>query len=248
MLVWADFSSVPQANPATQALAIQSLPIYASIADALFVVAPNVSHHDSGQLLTAETYARRVWCRVEMLSHYARRGAAKMYIVSGDRNELVFEHIDESWLLSHINVFDGDLTCCRLKHKGMKQCDKEKLVPPMLGLYAELYRNKDDEDFHKDVYARLGGSNRDVTLPPTFEFVTEKGSTSRVLFGDAGRKLEMYLDDKAQQSRKIAEESKFARLTRSESAQSTRSDRSSHARASVPDCNKNNAACDTSSV
>ena len=34
----------------------------------------------------------------------------------------------------NLHVFNGDLTCCRLEHKGMGACDRQSLVIPLLGL------------------------------------------------------------------------------------------------------------------
>ena len=46
-------------------------------------------------------------------------------------------------LLEALDVFNGDLTCCRLKHPHGDPCDREELMLPMLGLFAELYRGRD---------------------------------------------------------------------------------------------------------
>jgi hypothetical protein len=64
-----------------------------------------------------------------------------MYIaVSKDRLvPLKDDHFQES-----LRVFDGELTCCRLEHKGMGACDRQSLVIPLLGLYGELFRAAND--------------------------------------------------------------------------------------------------------
>ena len=45
---------------------------------------------------------------------------------------------NDSVLLEALDVFDGDLTCCHHKHNRGDVCDKEALMLPMLGLYADL--------------------------------------------------------------------------------------------------------------
>ena len=45
-------------------------------------------------------------------------------------------------IIDAIDVFGGDLTCCRLGHPNAEPCDREALMLPMLGLFCELYRDR----------------------------------------------------------------------------------------------------------
>ena len=55
----------------------------------------------------------------------------------------------------------------------MKECDKQKLVMPMMALYAQVYLHRDEPRF-QPVYEAF---SRDIerTFPKTFEFVCEDG-------------------------------------------------------------------------
>merc|ERR1712166_822709 len=69
-----------------------------------------------------------------------------------------------------VNVFSGDLTCCTKKHNGGTQpCDKETLMLPMLGLYTEIYDNR-DKPAVKEIYELI---SRDINsiFPQTFEYI-----------------------------------------------------------------------------
>ena len=48
----------------------------------------------------------------------------------------------EAVLTEALDVFGGELTCCRLGHPNGAVCDKEHLMLPMLGLYGEIYRDR----------------------------------------------------------------------------------------------------------
>eukprot|EP00661_Eupelagonemidae_sp_cell13_P002162 gene2162-biopygen9485 len=37
-----------------------------------------------------------------------------------------------------LSVFDGDFSCCSIGHRGTDACDKEALMPAMLGLYTRV--------------------------------------------------------------------------------------------------------------
>ena len=57
-----------------QAQAISSLPIYDSLSQIFVVVAPKAAHSGTGMNCDMETYKRRLLDRVELFSHYFRRG------------------------------------------------------------------------------------------------------------------------------------------------------------------------------
>ena len=70
--------------------------------------------------------------------------------------------MDDAAIIDAIDVFGGDLTCCRLGHPNAaggveittprrassavklqaEPCDREALMLPMLGLFCELYRDR----------------------------------------------------------------------------------------------------------
>ena len=150
MVVWLDFHSIPQnqaCSSSMQAQAISSLPIYASLSSIFVVVAPKATHADTGVTCDVETYKRRLWCRVELFSHYFRRGRDAMYLLEQDdvKQPAELASMEKSWLLDALFVFEGDCTCCFRKHDGMK-CDKPFVRDLMLGLYAEVLNFKGKAD------------------------------------------------------------------------------------------------------
>ena len=48
------------------------------------VVAPKTAHSGTGTTCDVETYMRCLWCRVELFSHYFRRGRNAMYLLEHD--------------------------------------------------------------------------------------------------------------------------------------------------------------------
>merc|ERR1719433_895506 len=134
--LWIDFSSIPQRHRPTQALAINSLTVYASNVSAFVVVAPEVQHQQLCEICNKASYQERAWCRAEQLAHLLAVGSRNMYLAE-DGELTPLSDIDE-WLTQSVYVFQGNLTCCRRKHEGMDKCDKELLVTPMLGLWAQL--------------------------------------------------------------------------------------------------------------
>ena len=60
--VWVDYVSIPQKNHRERALAIASLPTFASVSDYFIVIAPNASHADACYPCDSRTYRRRAWC------------------------------------------------------------------------------------------------------------------------------------------------------------------------------------------
>ena len=93
--IWVDYASTPQANSETQGLAIKSFTSYAACADAFVAVAPPVIHREKGIECNASTYAKRMWCRAEQLSHYLHHGAANMWIATAEDSIVGAEHVHE---------------------------------------------------------------------------------------------------------------------------------------------------------
>jgi len=200
MFLWVDYSSIPQKHRGTQALAINSLTVYASNVAAFVVVAPEVNHKDlEGEVCNKETYQRRAWCRAEQLAHLLAVGSKNMYLAE----EGVLTPLSEigDWLKQSIEVFSGDLTCCRRKHEGMEKCDKELLVTPMLGLWSQLCQRCEEQKRQQDsrqstghlsdkllkvthVYKEITGRIGEV-FPSEFVFEHHDGILEqRQLFGD----------------------------------------------------------------
>merc|ERR1719433_1951218 len=146
--LWIDFSSIPQRHRPTQALAINSLTVYASNVSAFVVVAPEVQHQQLCEICNKASYQERAWCRAEQLAHLLAVGSRNMYLAE-DGELTPLSDIDE-WLTQSIYVFQGNLTCCRRKHEGMDKCDKEFLVIPMLGLWAQLNQRLSTQSRERD--------------------------------------------------------------------------------------------------
>jgi hypothetical protein len=70
-----------------------------------------------------------------------RHGTEGMYLAES-KDSLV--PVQPDFFRESLHVFDGDLTCCRLEHKGMAACDRQSLVIPLLGLFGELYQASRD--------------------------------------------------------------------------------------------------------
>ena len=89
----------------------------------------------------------RLWCRVELFSHYFRRGRDAMYLLEQDdvKQPAELASMEKSWLLDALFVFEGDCTCCFREHDGMK-CDKPFVRDLMLSLYAEVLNFKGKAD------------------------------------------------------------------------------------------------------
>ena len=102
-------------------------------------------------------------------------------------------------LVDALDVFSGELTCCRLGHPDATPCDRERLMLPMLGLFAELYRDRHGAS--KEAYEVLEPL-RDRLFPKTFEYtyISPDGLETREtlpLFGDLCQAV-MHVVDAAQ--------------------------------------------------
>jgi hypothetical protein len=195
VFVWIDYSCIPQANTSTQNLAIRSLAAYASSATYFIIIAPETSHADLDDTCNLDTYQKRMWCRAEQVCHSMRNGTAGMYLAVGGDTPLAPVHND--FFIESLHVFDGELTCCRLEHKGMGSCDRQSLVIPLLGLYGELLRASHEAKAKGgnaeslasvDTFLMEIEKHQEEVFPPTFNRVMwrkNKRVTEEVmLFGD----------------------------------------------------------------
>lgn len=193
VFAWIDYSCIPQANPSTQNLAIRSLAAYASSATYFVIIAPDTPHADLDDTCNLNTYQLRMWCRAEQVCHSMRNGTEGMF-VAVSKEDLV--PVKNSHFTESLRVFDGQLTCCRLEHKGMGACDRQSLVIPLLGLYGELFRAAHDGikggnvDSLVSVAAFLDEieKNQEIIFPRTFKRVSWRKNKRVVeevmLFGD----------------------------------------------------------------
>lgn len=187
--LWLDYASIPQQHRGLQTLAINSLTVYAANVSAFVIVAPSVDHANlKGELCDKETYSRRAWCRAEQLSHLLAKSDESMYLAEGNS----LHRLTPDWLEQSAHVFDGELTCCRRNHVGMELCDKERLVIPMLGLFAQYAARvhstaatRHGTGSAKEVERKLQLLEKEAELfPEYFECKLEDNkSEQRVLFG-----------------------------------------------------------------
>jgi len=190
--VWVDYCSVAQDHRGLQMLAVKSLPIYASSADAFVIVAPQAEHQCSKRC-DLQTYNARGWCRAEMLAKVCSSGLRNFYIFAG---EGALEPVTEERLPSlSMYVFEGDFSCCQQKH-AKSCCDKKALVEPVLGLYGLVLRQvRAGVDLkHIQPVLRHIRSNRERFFPPSHLLqVSDTVSEERELFGPLVECMEKYV-------------------------------------------------------
>lgn len=195
MYIWCDFVSIAQEHRPMQIMAVSSLPVYSSIADAFVIVAPTARHKNSGKVCNADTYSLRGWCRAEMLAKVCGSGLDHMYIIQGE--DALLQPVNHEWLMKlDLRVFEGQFSCCSMKHKGTVKCDKESLMSPILGLYSLVIKQRNQEHI-QDVYQHIQ-SDKDRFFPDTTEFVNERGKVEeRELFGPLVRKMEEHVKERS---------------------------------------------------
>jgi hypothetical protein len=191
-----------------QRMAIMSLPVYCTIADAFIVTAPDAKHAVSRKVCDLSTYNLRGWCRAEMLSKVCGSGLSMMFICTSSDGNLVPVLADMLKTLD-LRVFEGQFSCCSMKHEGMTKCDKEELVQPVLGLWSMILKHRHEK--HMQVVLEHIQESKDRFFPPSFEFTSRRrtlssrpmhvlaetktseyidASETRELFGDLTRKME----------------------------------------------------------
>eukprot|EP00929_Paragymnodinium_shiwhaense_P088954 TRINITY_DN49244_c0_g2_i1.p1 TRINITY_DN49244_c0_g2~~TRINITY_DN49244_c0_g2_i1.p1 ORF type:complete len:1102 (+),score=105.99 TRINITY_DN49244_c0_g2_i1:203-3508(+) len=181
LYVWLDILGIPQANDYSKALAVDSLYVYASKADYLVVICPEGLHEQTAEPLGINSYKSRIFCRVEQLAHFSCRGLGGMW-VSTRVGELL--PVCLNWLSDVVQIFEGDLTCCRLGHPGKRECDMKFLVPSVLAMYTQLLRRAiaDIPDDVKRVWD-LMNVDRNRTFPKQFSYNDSGKVRRRQLFG-----------------------------------------------------------------
>uniref|UniRef100_A0A7S4S494 CHASE domain-containing protein n=1 Tax=Alexandrium monilatum TaxID=311494 RepID=A0A7S4S494_9DINO len=163
--VWVDYVSISQVNRSSQALCINSLPLFAAEADAFVMVVPEVRHSDTQLPCNLETYRQRGWCRAEILCKVCASGVAGMFVArGGGLQRLTVGRFKE---LS-ISVFEGTFTCCTLCHPKGMVCDKQKLASPILGMYISLTKDMETPE-DGEAAGPPDGAKAEV-----FEYLTEQ--------------------------------------------------------------------------
>lgn len=200
--VWVDYSCIPQSNLSVQGLAIRSLAVYASSATYFVVVAPDTPHTGFRNMCNLDTYQRRMWCRAEQVCHSMRNGTENMFLAVSNQKDDEFCSVKKDFFRESLRVFDGELTCCRMEHKGMGRCDRESLVVPILGLYGELFRaahegiKSECADMSTvEAFLREIDEHQDAVFPREFKRVMwkkkKKVIEDVVLFGDLIDRMRM---------------------------------------------------------
>lgn len=109
----ADYSSIPQKHKASQLAAINSLALYASIANALIVAVPEAEHVSTKLPAGAESYQKRAWCRAEQFCYSISHGTNNLWVASSpDPAEIKLA--DSNWLETCLFVFEGEQQHARL--------------------------------------------------------------------------------------------------------------------------------------
>eukprot|EP00397_Hematodinium_sp_SG-2012_P039025 GEMP01042542.1.p1 GENE.GEMP01042542.1~~GEMP01042542.1.p1 ORF type:complete len:423 (+),score=74.60 GEMP01042542.1:180-1448(+) len=160
-LVWYDYFSVPQeeSNKEDTLLAIQSIPAYIEMATVTFILAPTIDHRrftdTNGESLLCDYYswAKRGWCRIELLATYLKVGA-RTPVVIRSANHMHF--MSPAILACLSRVGEGEFTCCSLNHArqsphaGMPlarvACDKPGLFDVVLSLITHRIKYERTND------------------------------------------------------------------------------------------------------
>ena len=70
-------------------------------------------------------------------------------------------------LVDALDVFAGEMSCCQRGHPDAAPCDQELLMLPLLGIYAEIYKNRRGPAMQ--FYAVIEPF-RDRFFPATFDY------------------------------------------------------------------------------
>ena len=133
------------------------------------------------------------------MSCWARNGSRDMYYYRGHGLEKMT--FGEEEVAELLDVFSGELSCCRHGHPGAQTCDREELVLPMLGLFIEIYRTRRNGDATpktRRAYAAMEPLLAQM-YPATFEYrrIHGDGSETREtcpLFGGLIEAAKFFVD------------------------------------------------------
>jgi len=192
--IWCDFLSIAQDHRALQVMAVSALTMFSVSSDAFVVIAPPATHLGSGDTCNFESYSLRGWCRAEVLSKICGDGLKRMFVLEDESHTI--QPLTEEWLSKlDMAVFHGNFSCCHLEHEHASVCDKETLMPAMLGLYSLMWLRR-NEPHMEWVFEYINGA-KDYFFPPYFTFKTRTGAEKRELFGPLVSMLERRLQHTA---------------------------------------------------
>lgn len=189
--IWLDAFSIPQCSEHLRRLAANTLYMYASLSNAMVIIAPKGVHEDTGEESGLQSYLQRVWTRIEQLAFFCANGTLNMFFMSEDG----LQQIQDQWVQDIIAVFEGKLTCCRQKHPNGVACDREGMVPMLLGLYFEVTTSYLSESClpHIEKVWNIIEARRDIIFPKDFIYEGARASERRELFGDLLTRAEKFV-------------------------------------------------------
>eukprot|EP00434_Breviolum_minutum_P040342 symbB.v1.2.035845.t1/scaffold4917.1/size32959/1 len=111
--IWYDFFGIPQVDdrgcvasiPELQA-AVDSIPAYCDAADYVIILAPTISHADTGALMNYATWGTRGWCRVERTATALSAKEKPLLVVTGSSS--IVASSGAEWIQNWPH--DGDFT------------------------------------------------------------------------------------------------------------------------------------------
>ena len=204
LYVWVDFCSIPQEHLASQELAFISVPLYASLSDIFFIIAPGTKHMDLDLWCDVSTFSVDGWCRAHMMAKVGSTELSNMFLCTSLTGELQ-EVTMETFCQCSIFIFEGEFRCCSTKHVGNLLCERELLMLPILGIYANcvLCRlegvDTDEDDVLPSMLMSLINTDMDRMFPTYFDFTREDpegmvtGFERRELFGPLPEMMEQRL-------------------------------------------------------
>merc|ERR1719362_2022283 len=125
--------------------------------------------------------------------------------------------VTEQWMSSvDLSVFGGEFSCCHLRNQSTNVCDKESLMPAVLGLYSLVLER---ESIRSSTHGKLDHSsaidvmikkNRDHLFPKSFTFEKLHGGRvtleERELFGPLIERMEAFMRDPAREEAEAPQE------------------------------------------
>jgi len=184
LYVWLDIIAIPQCNTSLKGLAVNSLYTYARQADVLVIVSPESIHANLQVQAGTISYKKRAWCRVEQMAFFCASGLTKMFHCVSPS---VVSEMPDGWMDDAAMIFDGEMTCCKWKHKNGEPCDKLSLVSPLIGMYFDLYTMLQSGmmDEHAKATWAFIENKRDLVFPKTLAVVNGNDQTlQKELFGN----------------------------------------------------------------
>jgi len=178
LYVWVDFCSIPQEHLASQELAFMSNPLYSSLSDIFIIVAPSTKHKDLDMWCDVSTFSADGWCRAHMMAKVGSTELSGIFLCTSLTGELQ-EVTMETFCQLSIFIFEGDFRCCSKKHVGCLRCERQFLMSPILGIYANCVQSRaegfetDKDDVLPSMLMSLISSDMERMFPKYFDFVRE---------------------------------------------------------------------------